>query len=77
MELIGFLIFLIKVFGLIFVIGILANLILDIVIITPIETSLMEKRKRELFDILIKKIEKGEEIPSTIEFDVNSKKIED
>lgn len=77
MELIGFLIFLIKVFGLIFVIGILANLILDIVIITPIETRLMEKRKRELFDILIKKIEKGEEIPSTIEFDVNSKKIED
>lgn len=77
MELIGFLIFLIKVFGLIFVIGILANLILDIVIITPIETRLMEKRKRELFDILIKKIEKGEEIPSTIEFDVNSEKIED
>ena len=77
MELIGFLIFLIKVFGLIFVIGILANLILDIVIITPIETRLMEKRKRELFDILIKKIEKGEEIPSTIEFDVNREKIED
>ena len=77
MELIGFLIFLIKVFGLIFVIGILANLILDIVIITPIETRLMEKRKRELFDILIKKIEKGEEIPSTIKFDVNSEKIED
>lgn len=77
MNLVAFLILCMKILGLIFVIGLLFNLIIDLVIITPIETRLMEKKKRELFDILIKKVEKGEEIPNTIELDINKEKIED
>lgn len=65
MELINFLIFVVKVLGLIFVIGILFNLILDVVIIQPIHNREANRKKLEMFDALIKRIENGEDIGIT------------
>lgn len=73
MELINFLIFVVKVLGLIFVIGILFNLILDVVIIQPIHNREANRKKLEMVDALIKKIENGEDIGIT---DSDKKEIE-
>ena len=64
MELINFLIFLLKVFGLTFIIGIILNLILDVVIIDPIINRKKAKKELEMFDVVIEKMKKGEDIPN-------------
>ena len=63
MELIKALIFILEVLGLLFVIGVVINLILDVIIIDPIINRKMLIRKAKLFDLLIEKIKNGEEIP--------------
>lgn len=62
MELIKFLIFVIEVFGLIFVIGLLFNLILDVVIIQPIQNRIMMKKRIEFMNIINEKLKNNEDI---------------
>ena len=76
MELIKSLIFVLEILGLVFVIGLVVNLILDVVIIDPIMNRKMMIRKAKLFDLLIEKIQKGEDIPG-ITVDEIKEKIED
>ena len=60
MIVIEFLLFLLKVSALVFVIGILINLILDVVIIQPLWNRKANKKKLELFDVIIEKAKNGE-----------------
>ncbi len=62
MELIKFLMFVIEVFGLIFVIGLLFNLILDVVIIQPIQNRIMMKKRIEFMNIINEKLKNNEDI---------------
>lgn len=62
MGLIEFLIYVVKVFGLIFVIGFLFNIILDTIIINPIQNRRLENRRIKIMDILITRLENGEDI---------------
>lgn len=62
MELIKFLMFVIEVFGLIFVIGLLFNLILDVVIIQPIQNRILMKKRIEFMNIINEKLKNNEDI---------------
>lgn len=75
MELINFLVFLLKACGLIFVIGILINLILDTVIINPIINRRIEMKKIKIMDMLIEKVKNGEDI-SKFKIDADTLKAE-
>lgn len=59
MNLIIFLIEVLKVLGLIFLIGIVFNLIIDVIILRPIQNRIMNKKQEELMDAIIKQIKKG------------------
>lgn len=76
MALINYLVYLLKIFGLILVLGILFNLILDVVIIQPIQNRILRGKKVKLFKTLMKKIENGEEISKT-DLDLIKEKIEE
>lgn len=62
MELIKSLIFILEVLGLVFVIGIVVNLILDILIIEPIMNRKMLIKKAKLYDLAIEKFNEEEKI---------------
>lgn len=62
MELIKCLIFILEVLGLVFVIGIVINLILDVIIIEPIMKRKMIISKAKLFDLIVEKAKNGEDI---------------
>lgn len=62
MELIKFLIFVLEVFGLIFVIGLLFNLILDVVIIQPIQNRIINQKRIEFMNIINEKLKNNEDI---------------
>lgn len=66
MELINFLVFLFKVFGLVFVIGLIIDLILDVVIIQPIHNRTLHRKRLELLDVIIDKVKKGEDISNLV-----------
>lgn len=76
MALINYLVYLLKIFGLILVLGILFNLILDVVIIQPIQNRILRGKQVKLFKTLMKKIENGEEISKT-DLDLIKEKIEE
>ena len=59
MNLINFLIEVLKASGLIFLIGILFNLIIDVIILKPIQNRAMNKKQEELMDAIIKQIKNG------------------
>lgn len=60
MELITFLVQVLEVLGLIFLIGILINLIIDVIIIRPIYIRATNKQKIDLMDSIIKQIKSGD-----------------
>lgn len=60
MELIAFLVKTLEVLGLIFLIGILINLIIDVIIIRPIYTRAANKQKLDLMDSIIKQVKSGD-----------------
>ena len=64
MELIKSLIFILEVLGLVFLIGVVVNIILDSIIINPILNRKMIIQKAKIFDLIIEKIENGEDIPN-------------
>lgn len=63
MELIKSLIFILEVLGLVFLIGVVVDIILDTIIINPILNRKMLIQKARLFDLIIEKMKKGEDIP--------------
>lgn len=63
MELIKSLIFILEVLGLVFLIGVVVDIILDVIIINPILNRKMLIQKARLFDLLIEKMKNGEDIP--------------
>lgn len=60
MVLINSLLFVVKVLGLVFLIGLLFNLILDGIIIKPIMQRAADKKKLEILDIILDKMQNGE-----------------
>lgn len=60
MELIAFLVKTLEVLGLIFLIGILINLIIDVIIIRPIYIRATNKQKIDLMDSIIKQVKSGD-----------------
>lgn len=60
MNLIMFLIKTLEVLGLTFVIGMVFNLILDVVIIGPIHNRVAQKQKLEMMKLLMEKVKNGE-----------------
>lgn len=60
LSLIMFLVKALEVLGLVFVIGMLFNLILDVVIIAPIHNRAAQKKKLEMMDLLLQKVKNGE-----------------
>lgn len=62
MELIKCLIFILEVLGLTFVIGIIINLILDVIIIEPILNRKMLIQKAKMFDLLVQRLKNEEDI---------------
>ena len=62
MELLNFLVFAAKVVGLIFIIGLLLDLIVDVVIMTPIKSIMAARRKKQIMDLIINKLENGEDL---------------
>lgn len=60
MELIVFLVKTLEVLGLIFLIGILINLIIDVIIMRPIYTRAANKQKLDLMDSIIKQVKSGD-----------------
>lgn len=60
MELIAFLVKTLEVLGLIFLIGILINLIIDVIIIRPIYIRATNKQKLDLMDSVIKQLKDGD-----------------
>lgn len=76
MIVIKFLLFLLGVSALIFFIGILINLILDVVIIQPLWNRKANKKKLELLDVIIEKAKNGEIVTEDVLEDVEEK-IED
>ena len=60
MELIAFLVKTLEVLGLIFLIGILINLIIDVIIMRPIYTRAANKQKLDLMDSIIKQVKSGD-----------------
>lgn len=71
MAVIKFLGMAVAVLALVFVIGVIFNLILDVVIIQPILNRQIFKRKLELMDILNDKISKCESIEKVAELNVD------
>lgn len=67
MELINFLVFTLKVLALIFLILALFNIIVDGLIITPIQKRIMEAKKIKLFDAVLESIEHDEKEEEGIE----------
>lgn len=63
MELIKSLIFILEVLGLVFLIGVVVDIILDTIIINPILNRKMLIQKARLFDLIIEKMKNGEDIP--------------
>lgn len=63
MELIKSLIFILEVLGLVFLIGLVVDIILDTIIINPILNRKMLIQKARLFDLIIEKMKNGEDIP--------------
>ena len=61
MVIINCLWFAIKVLGLVFITGLLLNLILDVIIIEPIMQRAVKRRKLKILDIIIHKMANGEE----------------
>lgn len=59
MELIAFLVKTLEVLGLLFLIGIVVNLIIDVIIIRPIYVRAVNKQKLDLMDSIIKQISEG------------------
>ena len=62
MNLISFLVDILKVVGLIFLIGIVVELIVSVLIVTPIKTIIGYKKKSRLLDILMEKVANGEDL---------------
>ena len=62
MELIKSLIFILEVLGLVFLIGLVVDIILDTIIINPILNRKMLIQKARLFDLIIEKMKNGEDI---------------
>lgn len=62
MIVIDFLVFLVKVLALVFAIGFLINLILDAVIIQPIENRIVHRKRLQLIDAIIEKERSGENV---------------
>lgn len=60
MVLINSLWFVVKVLGLVFLVGLLFNLILDAIIIKPIMQRAADKKKLEILDIILDKMQNGE-----------------
>ena len=60
MELIAFLVKTLEVLGLIFLIGILINLIIDVIIIRPIYIRATNKQKIDLMDSIIKQVKSSD-----------------
>lgn len=60
MGLITFLMQVLEVLGLIFLIGILINLIIDVIIIRPIYIRATNKQKIDLMDSIIKQVKSGD-----------------
>lgn len=60
MVLINSLWFVVKVLGLVFLVGLLFNLILDGIIIKPIMQRAADKKKLEILDIILDKMQNGE-----------------
>ena len=60
MGLITFLVQVLEVLGLIFLIGILINLIIDVIIIRPIYIRATNKQKLDLMDSVIKQLKDGD-----------------
>ncbi len=60
MGLITFLMQVLEVLGLIFLIGILLNLIIDVIIIRPIYIRATNKQKLDLMDSVIKQLKDGD-----------------
>ena len=60
MGLITFLMQVLEVLGLIFLIGILINLIIDVIIIRPIYIRATNKQKIDLTDSIIKQVKSGD-----------------
>ena len=60
MGLITFLMQVLEVLGLIFLIGILLNLIIDVIIIRPIYIRATNKQKLDLMDSVIKQVKDGD-----------------
>lgn len=63
MELIKSLIFILEALGLVFLIGLVVDIILDTIIINPILNRKMLIQKARLFDLIIEKMKNGEDIP--------------
>lgn len=63
MELIKSLIFILEVLGLVFLIGVVVDIILDTIIINPILNRKMLIQKARLFDLIIEKMKNGDDIP--------------
>ena len=74
MELIKSLIFILEVLGLVFLIGVVVDIILDTIIINPILNRKMLIQKARLFDLIIEKMKNGDDIP---DFSLESVKQED
>ena len=68
MELVKFLVYTLEVLGLVFIIGILFNLILDAVIIAPIQNRRIARQRAKMIDLVLEKMENGEDIPK---FDID------
>lgn len=60
MSLIGFLVFLVKILGLIFAIGLLLDLIFEVVIMTPIRSIGLAKKRKEAADLILDKLKNNE-----------------
>ena len=60
MGLITFLVQVLEILGLIFLIGILINLIIDVIIIRPIYIRATNKQKIDLMDSIIKQVKSGD-----------------
>lgn len=60
MGLITFLVQVLEILGLVFLIGILINLIIDVIIIRPIYIRATNKQKIDLMDSIIKQVKSGD-----------------
>lgn len=77
MNLIDYLLFMLKVMALLSLILILFDIILDALIITPILKRNEKKKQLEIYDFLIEKLKNGDIETSIVQVDDDDKKIED